>query len=81
MKIIQNTRLLIKMSECAIFSGGNSLEINKIPDLFFKNKNLVIIKNLDNNKCLLWCYIRKFLNPIEKMFLGLVKRILIFQKN
>ena len=66
MKIIQNTRLLIKMSECQIFSAGDSLEINKISDIFFKKKNLVIIKNLNNNKCLLWCYIRKFLNPIEK---------------
>ena len=66
MKIIQNTRLLIKMSECQIFSIGNSLEINKITDIFFKKKNLVIIKNLNDNKCLLWCYIRKFLNPIEK---------------
>ena len=66
MKIIQNTRLLIKMSECQIFSAGNSLEINKIPDIFFKKKNLVIIKNLNDNKCLLWCFIRKHLNPIEK---------------
>ena len=66
MKIIQNTRLLIKMSECDIFSAGNSLEINKIPDIFFQKRNLVIIKNLNDDKCLLWCYIRKHLNPIEK---------------
>ena len=66
MKIIQNTRLLIKMSECQIFSVDNSLEIDKIPDIFFKKKNLVIIKNLNDNKCLLWCFIRKHLNPIEK---------------
>ena len=66
MKIIQNTRLLIKMSQCDIFSAGNSLEINKIPDMFFQKKNLVIIKNLNDNKCLLWCFIRKHLNPIEK---------------
>ena len=66
MKIIQNTRLLIKMSECQIFAPGNSSEINKIPELFFKKKNLVIIKNLNDDKCLLWCYIRKHLNPIEK---------------
>ena len=66
MKIIQNTRLLIKMSECDIFSAGNSLEINKIPDVFFQKRNLVIIKNLNDDKCLLWCYIRKHLNPIEK---------------
>ena len=45
MKIIQNTRLLIKMSECQLFSAGDSSEINKIPELFLKKKNLVIIKN------------------------------------
>ena len=66
MKIIQNIRLLIKMSESDIFHSGDSLEINKIPDIFFKKKNLVIIKNLNDNKCLLWCFIRKHLNPIEK---------------
>ena len=66
MKIIQNARLLVKMSECQLFSAGNSLEINKIPELFLKKKNLVIIKNLNDNKCLLWCYIRKHLNPIIK---------------
>ena len=66
MKIIQNTRLLIKLSECNIFSAGSSLEINKIPELFFNKKNLVIIKNLNDNKCFLWAYIRKHLNPIEK---------------
>ena len=65
-KTIQNTRLLIKLSECDIFSAGGSLEINKIPDIFFQKRNLVIIKNLNDNKCLLWCFIRKFLNPIEK---------------
>ena len=66
MKIIQNTRLLIKLSECQLFSSGNSLEINKIPEIFFNKKNLIIIKNLNGNKCFLWCYVRKFLNPIEK---------------
>ena len=38
MKIIQNTRLLIKMSKCNIFSAGDSKEIDKIPDIFFKKK-------------------------------------------
>ena len=64
MKIIQNTRLLIKMSECQIFSAGKLLEINKIPNIFFQKRNLVIIKNLNDDKCLLWCFIRKHLNPI-----------------
>ena len=66
MKIIQNTRLVVKMSECSLFSAGNSLEIDKIPELFLKKKNLVIIKNVNDSKCLLWCYIRKNLNPIVK---------------
>ena len=66
MKTIQNTRLLIKLSECNIFSAGNLSEFNKIPEIFFNKKNLVIIKNLNDNKCFLWSYIRKHLNPIEK---------------
>ena len=66
MKIIQNTRLLIKLSECQLFSSGAASEIDKIPEIFFNKKNLVVIKNLNDNKCFLWCYIRKFLNPIEK---------------
>ena len=33
---IQNTRLIVKISECDIFSGG--YEIYKIPEIFFKKK-------------------------------------------
>ena len=65
MKTIQNTRLLIKMAEVQIFAPDNSVEIDKIPDLFFNKKNLVIIKNVNDNKCLLWCFIRKHLNPSD----------------
>ena len=57
----QNSRLIIKISECDIFSGGN--EIDKISELFFKKRNLLIMKN-DDNKCFLYCYIRKFKNVI-----------------
>ena len=35
MKIIQKTRLIIKMSEVIMFGPGDSSEINKIPELFF----------------------------------------------
>ena len=56
---IQNSRLIIKISECDIFSAGN--EIDKIPEIFFKKRNLLIMKN-DDNKCFLYCYIRKFKN-------------------
>ena len=62
-KIIQNTRL-VKISECQIFSAGDSKEVDKIPELFFKKRNLIIMKNLNDNKCLLYSYIRKHLNPI-----------------
>ena len=54
---IQNSRLIVKISECDIFSGGNI--IDKIPELSFKKRNLLIMKN-DDNKCFLYCYIRKF---------------------
>ena len=63
-KIIQNTRFVVKISESQLFIAGNSLEINKIPEIFFKKRNLIIMKNLNDNKCLLYCYIRKHLNPI-----------------
>ena len=33
---IQNSRLIVKISECDIFSGGN--EIDKIPEMFFKKE-------------------------------------------
>ena len=58
---IQNSRLIVKISECDIFSGGNI--IDKIPEIFFKKRNLLIIKN-DDNKYFLYCYIRKFKNVI-----------------
>ena len=58
---IQNSRLIIKISECDIFSAGN--EIDKIPEIFFKKRNLLIMRNNDN-KCFLYCYIRKFKNII-----------------
>ena len=38
-KIIQNTRFVVKISECQLFSAGDSQEINKIPELFFKKRN------------------------------------------
>ena len=38
--------------------------MDKIPELIFKKRNLVILKSLNDNKCLLYSYIRKHLNPI-----------------
>ena len=53
LKIIQNTRLIVKISECKLFSAGDFKEIDKIPELFFKKRNLVIMKNLNDDKRLL----------------------------
>ena len=63
-KIIQNIRFVVKISECQLFSAGDFKEIDKTPELFLKKRNLIIMKNLNNNKCLLFSYIRKYLNPI-----------------
>ena len=57
-------RFVVKISECVLFTGGNYKELDKIPELFFKKRNLIIMKNLNDNKCLLYSYIRKHLNPI-----------------
>ena len=68
---IQNSRLIVKISECDIFSAGN--EIDKIPDLFFKKINLLIMKNNDN-KCFLYCYVRKFKNAVTNNLSRLTKK-------
>ena len=52
-RIIQNTRLVIKLSEYQLFRARSSKEIDKIPEIFFKKRNLLIIKNLNDDKCLL----------------------------
>ena len=71
---IQNSRLIVKFSECDIFSGGN--EIDKIPEIFFKKRNLLIMKN-DDNKCFLYCYIRKFKNIITNKAFRITKKDLL----
>ena len=71
---IQNTRLIVEISECDIFSGGN--EIDKIPELFFKKRNLLIIKNEDN-KCFLYFYIIKFKNIVSNNLSKINKKELL----
>ena len=75
---IQNSRLIVKISECDIFSVGN--EIDKIPEIFLKKRNLLIMKNYDN-KCFLYCYIRKFKNVITNNTSRITKKdLLIFEE-
>ena len=71
---IQNRRLIVKISECDIFYAGN--EIDKIPEIFFKKRNLLIIRN-DDNKCFLYCYIRKFKNVITNKAFRITKKDLL----
>ena len=71
---IQNSRLIVKIYECDIFSGGNI--IDKIPELFFRGRNLLIMKNNDN-KSFLYCYIRKFKNVITNNTSRITKKDLL----
>ena len=71
---IQNGRLIVKISECDIFSAGN--EIDRIPEIFFKKRNLLIMKN-DDNKCFLYCYIRKFKNVVTNNVSRITKKDLL----
>ena len=74
---IQNSRLIVKISECDIFSAGN--EIDKIPVLFFKKRNLLIIEN-DDSKCFLYCYIKKFENVVTNNLSRITKKYLLIAK-
>ena len=66
-------RCVIKMTEYTPISGGNISELNKIPELFLNKRSLLILKNNDD-KCFLYCYIRKFLNPITNNSHRITKR-------
>ena len=72
--IIQNSRLIVKVSEYDIFSAGG--EIDKIPEMFFKKRNLLIMKNEDK-KCFLYCYIRKFKNVVATNLSRMTKKDLL----
>ena len=69
---IQNFRLVVKISECDIFSAGN--EIDKIPEIFFKKRNLLIMKN-DDNKCFYIVISENLKMLLLIMFLELLKKI------
>ena len=61
-QVIQNGRAIFKISETDLLSAGN---FDKIPELFYKLKNLLIIKN-SNKKWFIHCYIRALLNDPSK---------------
>ena len=51
----------IKISECELIRGSSFKNISKI---FYNSKIINIIQNKDK-KCFLYCYIRKYLNPVK----------------
>ena len=71
-EIYYNLKCIVKMTEYTPNSGGNIIEINKIPELFLDKRSLLVLK--DNDKCFLYCYIRKFLNPITKNSFRITKK-------
>ena len=64
-KEIHNMGCDIKISECDLLTGSQ-FDFNKIPKISYDSKVINIIKNKDQ-KCFIYCYIRKFLNPVKKM--------------
>ena len=61
-KEIHNMGCDIKISECELLRGSS---FKKIPKIFYNSRVINIIKNKDE-KCFIYCYIRKFLNPVKK---------------
>ena len=61
------------MTEYTPILGGNINELNKIPELFLNKRSLLELKN-NNDKCFLYCYIRKLLNSITKNSFRITKR-------
>ena len=63
-KTIHNMGCDIKISQCQLLRGSQ-FNFEKIPEIFYDSKVINIIKNKDE-KCFLHCYIRKFINPVNK---------------
>ena len=53
----------IHISECELLKGAN-YNFENIPKIFYKSKVISVIKNKDQ-KCILYCYIRKYLNNVD----------------
>ena len=61
---INNMGCDMKISQCELIQGSQ-FNFEKIPKIFYNSKVINVIKNKDE-KCFIYCYIRKFLNPINK---------------
>ena len=54
----------VKISECELIHGSQ-FNFEKISKIFYNSKVINVIKNKDE-KCFIYCYIRKYLNPVNK---------------
>ena len=54
----------IFITECELLKGAN-YNFENIPKIFYTSRVISIIKNKDQ-KCFIYCYIRKFLNNVNK---------------
>ena len=63
-KCIHNMGCDLKISECQLLHG-NQFDFEKIPKIFYNSKVIHVIKNKDE-KCFIYCYIRKYLNAVTK---------------
>ena len=61
-KTVSNIECYIKLSQCKLIKGAS---FENLPEIFYKSKIINIIKN-KVKKCFIYCYIRKFLNPVTK---------------
>ena len=59
---INNMGCNIKITDCELLKGSN---FEKIPKIFYYSKVINVIKN-KNEKCIIYCYIRKYLNSVNK---------------
>ena len=53
----------IYISECSLLKGSN-YNFEKILKIFYTSRVINIIKSKDQ-KCFIYCYVRKFLNPVD----------------
>ena len=54
----------IKITECELIQGSQ-FNFENIPKIFYNSKVINVIKNKDE-KCFIYCYIRKYLSPVNK---------------
>ena len=61
---IINMGVDIKITECELIQGSQ-FNFENIPKIFYNSKVINVIKN-KGEQCVIYCYIRKYLNPVNK---------------